>query len=153
MFQLYVSGLAEGRSSVLKGDIIKCIWKARQYSGRVDSTEQLCINMEIHSIFHRLFNVNIDRIEHGLFTFTRTPFRASHTGIGMAPQHMHQSMLMPTNNDTNKQVRLELTTLTLSELCWTSGLLNIEQKKAVHEIIKDSCRPMPYIVFGPSGTG
>ena len=70
--------------------------------------------MKFHSTFHRLFNVNIDRIEHVRFTFTRTPFRTSHAGIGMAPQHMHQSMLMPTNNDTNQQVRLELTVLTVS---------------------------------------
>ena len=54
----------------------------------------------------------------------------------MAPQHMHQSMLMPTNNDTNQQVRLELTVLTVSELCLTSGLLNTEQKEAVHEVVK-----------------
>ena len=76
-----MSDLAEGRSWVLKGDIIKCIWKARQYSGRVHSIEQLCINMELHSIFHRLFNVNIDRIEYVRFTFTRTPFRTFHAGI------------------------------------------------------------------------
>ena len=88
IFQVYVSGLAEGKSSVLKGGIIKCIWKARQYSGRVHSIEQLCINMELHLTFHRLFNVNIDRIEHVRFIFTRTPFRTSHVGIGMAPQHM-----------------------------------------------------------------
>ena len=53
MCQLYVSGLVEGRSSVLKGDIIKCIRKARQYSSRVHSIEKLCINMEFHSTFHR----------------------------------------------------------------------------------------------------
>ena len=96
--------LVEGRYSVLKGAINKCIWKARQYSGRVHPIEQLCINMELHSTFHRLFNVNIDRIGHVCFIFTRTPFRTSHAGIGMAPQHMHQLMLMPTNNDTNQQV-------------------------------------------------
>ena len=50
-------------------------------------------------------------------------------------------------------MRFELTALTVSELCWTSGLLNIEQKKDVHEIVKDSYRPMSYIIFGPSGTG
>ena len=71
----------------------------------------------------------------------------------MVPQHMHQLMLMSTNNNTNQQVMLKLTTLMVSELCWTSGLLNIEQKKDVHEIVKDSYRPMSYIIFGPSGTG
>ena len=81
MFQLYVSGLAEGESPVLKGDIIKCIWKARQYSGRVHSIEQLCINMEFNSTLHRLFNMNIDRIKYVRFKFTRTLFRTSPTCI------------------------------------------------------------------------
>ena len=81
------------------------------YSGRVHSIEQLCINMEFNSTFHRLFNVNIYRIEHVRFTFRRTPFRTSHAGIGMTTQHIHQSMLIPTNNDTIQQLRLDLEAL------------------------------------------
>eukprot|EP00536_Pseudo-nitzschia_multiseries_P004753 jgi/Psemu1/323598/estExt_fgenesh1_pg.C_820004 len=121
-FQLHVSGLAEGRPSVLKGDIVLCYWKSKEYRGRVVAIEQLDALIEFHESFHLQFHVGVDRVEKVRFTFTRTPFRTN------------------TNTNTN-----------------TGGgggpALNKEQKDAVCEIVKGTLRPLPYIVFGPPGTG
>jgi hypothetical protein len=156
-FKLYVSGLAEGRPSVLRGDIVKCIWKSKQYSGRVYTIEQLNVILEFDKSFHQNFNVNLDRIEHIRFTFGRTPFRTAHAGIVAAPQTMSRSMLMPTNDTFYQQVRNERSNCPTTEsgFRWTSptASLNAEQKQAVHEIVKGTYRPMPYIIFGPPGTG
>eukprot|EP00592_Proboscia_alata_P017733 CAMPEP_0194400692 /NCGR_PEP_ID=MMETSP0174-20130528/127375_1 /TAXON_ID=216777 /ORGANISM="Proboscia alata, Strain PI-D3" /LENGTH=399 /DNA_ID=CAMNT_0039197277 /DNA_START=298 /DNA_END=1495 /DNA_ORIENTATION=+ len=63
LFKLYVSGLAEGRPSVLRGDIVLCLWNKKEYRGRVTATEQLDVLLEFHPSFHRSFDERLDRVE------------------------------------------------------------------------------------------
>ena len=155
-FKLYVSGLAEGRPSVLRGDMVLCTWKGKQYRGRVFAVEQLDVLLEFHSSFHKNFNVNIDKMELIRFTFSRTTFRTAHHGTRGAPKNMGASMLMPKKmhvESIKTQGRQNQPRKVPPSFAWTSRTLNDEQKLAVTQISKGEMKPLPYIIFGPPGTG
>lgn len=156
-FKLFVPGLAEGRPSVLRGDIVICNWKGKQYRGRVASVELLDVLLEFHQSFHKSFNVNLDRVELVRFTVSRTTYRTSHQGCELAPVNMTPTMLMP--QQIHKQ-RIEAsnhqraaTRIVPNQFAWATWSLNPEQKNAVQQVALGVLRPMPYVIFGPPGTG
>lgn len=155
-FKLHVEGLAEGRPSVLRGDVVECTWKGILYRGRVVKVHLLDVLITFHPSFHEKFDTNIDRIDLVRFTFSRTPFRTSHHGVRCAATKvMGPRMLMPSVNHTKEVVNLQLRSQRFSrpDYRWTTGLLNPEQKEAVKQIVRGELRPLSYLIFGPPGTG
>jgi hypothetical protein len=156
LLKLSVPGLAEGRPSVLRGDTVLCNWMGKQYRGRVESVQLLDVLLQFHNSFHRLFNVNLDRVELVRFTFSRTTFRTSHRGCQLAPSVLRPAMLMPKPLhvsrilDNNHQRTPRMVPEIFS---WASHSLNEEQKAAVTRIATGKLRPLPYVIFGPPGTG
>lgn len=157
-FKLHVAGLAEGRPSVLRGDLVFCSWKGKQYHGRVSTVELLDVLIEFHHSFHMKFNVKLDRVDLVRFTFSRTSIRTSHAGCLLAPSHknMGRRMLMPTTQHVTqirKNAHQQVKRIIPNRFAWTSHNINGEQMEAVKQISQGALRPMPYIIFGPPGTG
>jgi hypothetical protein len=156
LFKMSVPGLAEGRPSVLRGDIVLCHWKRKQYRGRVDSVLQLDLVLEFHDSLHRFFDIDLGRLDLVRFTFSRTSFRTSHQGCLLAPSTMKPAMLMPKPihiqniKDNMHQRKMRILP---KKLAWASRTLNEEQKEAVEQVVRGTLRPMPYVIFGPPGTG
>jgi hypothetical protein len=151
-FVVTVPGLAEGRPSVLRGDIVNLTWNNTLYRARVHTIRLLDVLLDLHVAFHRSFNTAFDSVDLR-FTFSRTIFRTSHNGILKAPETMGVALLLPDaqhrrRNSCAKRCR----ELPLS-INFANRDLNAEQQTAIWAIIQGAIRPLPHIIWGPPGTG
>lgn len=145
---LHVPGLAEGRPSVLRGDTVNVTWNNCMYEGSVKTTRLLEVLIELDRSFHRTFNHTLDKVN-VRFTFSRTTFRTSHEGCSKAPKSMGEYMLTP----TREHWITHYPRIVPNTLQWANPALNLEQRAAVTRIVKGGRRPLPYVLFGPPGTG
>lgn len=160
MFALKVPGLAEGRPSVLRGDFVNLSWKNNLYKGRVHTTQQLQVILEVPLRFANSFNPSVDRVDMVRFTLSRTTLRTSHRAcLELARKNLGPAILEPTraivqqyqNAQLLQQEQAPTTPATLS---FANRNLNPEQQRAVHQMVHDQGgHTLPYILFGPPGTG
>ena len=158
-YTLSVPGLAEKRPSVLRGDLVDVTLQDVLYQGRVVQIQQLDVYLEFDSRFSRKFDPLIDRV-HVRFKFSRTTFRTSHHACQtMAESVLNSSLLMPTEDHID-YLQIQKNKKNgpadvgkIAVLSWANRSLNIEQKEAVQQIINPTLNPLPYIIFGPPGTG
>ena len=143
-----VPGLAERRPSVLRGDLVNITWKGKLYKGRVHQTRLLEVLMELDGSFHKRFNQALDTVD-VRFTFSRTTFRTSHEGCSKAIASMGEHMLTP----KREHAIIPGPRSVPKALKWANRSLNDEQCAAVYKIVEGGRRPLPFIVFGPPGTG
>lgn len=156
LLKLHVPGLAEGRPSVLRGDIVVCKWRGKEYRGRVVSIELLNVVLEFHQSFHKEFHVQTDRVDLIRFTFSRTSYRTCHQGIVSCWKGMTSTMLMPlkVHAERIQQISHQRNERVVPDnILWASPHLNDEQRAAVTQIVKATLRPLPYMIYGPPGTG
>lgn len=145
---LHVSGLAENRPSVLRGDLVNVSWKGFLFKGLVHQTRLLDVLMELDGSFHRKFDESLDTVD-VRFTFSRTTLRTSHEACSKAASMMGKVMLTP--NSEHDVASFER--IMPRSLQWANRNLNDEQRAAVFNILKGKGRPRPFILFGPPGTG
>ena len=149
-YRLRVPGLAEGRPSVLRGDTVFLTFEGKRYLSRVQTVREVEILIAIDKSFGKVFRTDLDTV-YVRFSFSRMTFRTSHTGCLMAPNTMGKQMLFP-SNDTHSNPKLPPRDVPV-DIKWANRDLNEEQKNAVQNILRGSARPLPYIIFGPPGTG
>jgi hypothetical protein len=152
-FSLEVPGLAEGRPSVLRGDLVHITWNRRLFKGRVVQIQLLEIVMEFHKSFSEKYSPAVDLVDVH-FTFSRMAFRCMQEACVRAESSMKETMLLPTEQK-KEEIAADASTKARSvgALSWANRDLNEEQREAVHKIVAGELRPLPYIIFGPPGTG
>lgn len=149
--QLSVPGLAEGRPSVLRGDLVNVTWRKRLYKGRVSQVRQLDVSLDFHPSFVKKFNPSVDRVD-VRFTFSRVTYRTSHEGCVAAESSMGPTLLFP-NPDHIPTADATAERSPTHGILWANRNLNEEQRLAVSSLLEGSLRPLPYVIFGPPGTG
>lgn len=145
---LAVPGLTERRPNLLIGDkVIVC---------RPGGTDR---DIHYEGIIHKIYGEDIlmqfnQEVQDDLageefdvmFTFNRTPLcrmhHAAEIGVLMGTQVLFPSCPIPIPP-----------LLVHDSATFYNPILNDRQKSAVSRIVGARCRPMPYVLFGPPGTG
>ncbi|KAJ1548020.1 hypothetical protein HK096_007020 [Nowakowskiella sp. JEL0078] len=143
-FSIKVPGLAEKRPSILFGDRIfikpSDTKSKTEWEGFVHSIQELRIlvkfNPSFNSIFTKEANFDIR------FSFSRTPIRRMHFGI-LECMKLPKEVLFPSQIPVAKKIIKKIE---------NSGL-NPIQFEAVENIVCRTNGTLPFIVFGPPGTG
>ncbi|XP_051045069.1 RNA helicase Mov10l1 [Phodopus roborovskii] len=124
---LEVPGLAESRPSLYAGD--KLILKSQEYNGHV--IEYIGYVMEIHEEDVTLkLNPGFEQM------YNFEPMDVEFTYNSLAKARVDEIQI-PKARDKE----------------FFNPVLNENQKLAVRRILSGDCRPLPYILFGPPGTG
>nr|XP_026497854.1 probable RNA helicase armi [Vanessa tameamea] len=146
-----ITGLSERRPSLIKGDrvIVNDIRNANapRYEGYIHNIRGNLVLIKFNSQFHDTYDGGDVSIE---FYFSRTTYRRSHHAINLALSNLGPDILFPTRININS---LQIPDENLGKIKWFNPKLNSIQKNAVINILKGECRPMPYVIFGPPGTG
>ncbi|XP_032528460.2 probable RNA helicase armi [Danaus plexippus] len=146
-----IPGLSEKRPSLIKGDrvIVKDIWNESnpEYEGYIHAINGDMVLMKFNSRFHEYYSGSDVSIE---FHFSRAVYRRSHHCINQALSNLGPDILFPSRVITKES---QVSNDVLEDMKWFNPTLNKDQRNAVINILKGECRPMPYIIFGPPGTG
>ena len=147
---LQVPGLAEKRPSVLRGDYVLVTkpGDSRAYKGYAHQIENERVLLRFSERFHRSYvrGLRVDV----QFTVGRMSMRIFHQGVCLAQKRLPPQLLFPralsggSARAGSKDIPPEK---------FTRGGLNDEQAAAVQQIVDFRAAPLPYVIFGPPGTG
>ncbi|XP_068146310.1 LOW QUALITY PROTEIN: probable RNA helicase armi [Drosophila tropicalis] len=159
---LHVENLAERRPSLAIGDVVRAnaIWDVKMdksFEGIVTKVLFDRVLLKFNSHFHDNYNNADHRVE---FYFSRYALRKQHYAIPQAISLFGENFLFPSKLTKRKYPQLDLTLndnddmyLYNSKLTWYNQNLNGIQKRAVFNILRGEADNMPYVIFGPPGTG
>ncbi|KPI94995.1 putative RNA helicase armi [Papilio xuthus] len=146
-----INGLAEKRPSLIIGDrvLVKDIWQnnSPQYEGFIHVIKGDLVLMKFNPQFHETYNGSDVSVE---FHFSRTIYRRAHQAINYAVTNLGIHVLFPSQIITKKP---QVSNDAINTMNWFNKDLNECQKHAITNVLRGECRPMPYCIFGPPGTG
>ncbi|XP_041261262.1 RNA helicase Mov10l1-like [Onychostruthus taczanowskii] len=175
---LEVPGVEEGRPRLIPGD--KVILKTQVYSDHIIEyiayVAEICeedVTLKVNADFERAYNLEPMDVE---FVHCSIPSRRCQLAIQQA-LYLGEKVLFPerlvlqspqaikTQNTTEycavddglkqstQQEIGETVALKQRDGEFFNPVLNVQQKLAVKRILSGECRPTPYLLFGPPGTG
>lgn len=165
---LRMENVMESRPSIIVGDKVyaQCLYddsgmdsqanqKSVLYEGFIHRIKKNRLLIKFSDNFHQRYNGEDYRI---YFKFTRSQFIKQHNAIETVnePKILFPSQVYECTEqlDVSLSPRDELISNYRGRvLPWYNPHLNTIQKKAIECILRGESRPMPYIIFGPPGTG
>lgn len=126
------------------------------YEGVIHEVKKDRVLLKFAENFQQKYNNEDYKIT---FHFSRMPLKKEHHAVELVKRKFPK-ILFPnkiTCNEIQVDVDLNLDNGELrtqsSIIPWFNSSLNIVQKQAVAHILKGVARPLPYVIFGPPGTG
>ncbi|ALC42987.1 armi, partial [Drosophila busckii] len=161
---LQIENLSERRPSLVLGDTVRAYnpWadvntkENKSFEGVIHKVLLNRVLLKFNSNFQDKYNSEDYRLE---FYFSRFSFRKQHYAIGRAQTHLGEKFLFPNKVTKKQHPQLEVTFkddhmfLHDSKLEWFNKSLNSIQKRAVYNILLGEAENIPYVIFGPPGTG
>ncbi|XP_037040158.1 probable RNA helicase armi [Bradysia coprophila] len=161
---LTVQNIAESRPSLVIGDSVKVFspfssqapGQEKGFEGCIHGVKKDRILLKFNDAFHAKYNSEDYNI---YFYFSRTPLRKQHHAIDLIknklPEILFANKVVTKEKQLDVQLNVETGELLLqsSVIPWFNPELNIVQKQAVTNILQGVARPLPYVIFGPPGTG
>ena len=146
-------GLAEKRPSVLKGDTVQVKPAgapplSKRFEGVADRIESEEVGLAFSQAFMQSY-IPGQRVDVH-FVLGRTPLKLFHQGIEQT-RGLRTSIIFPERSDLLDNLR-EPRPLDGCQYSFNRNL-NDEQKRAVRSIVSGEARCVPYVIFGPPGTG
>ncbi|KAF5270326.1 hypothetical protein FQR65_LT05514 [Abscondita terminalis] len=151
ILELDVPGLAEKRPSLVNGDIVNIRIHAdhQAYKGVIRSVNNS--NIWIHGIDELIEVIDTDTELDVSFQLGRLPIERMHTAVDKCFSSGIVDYLFPDEILLNKVL---ITERIRNEDFYNRNICtNIEQRIAVEKIVQNKYGIVPYIVFGPPGTG
>ncbi|KAL1516145.1 hypothetical protein ABEB36_000065 [Hypothenemus hampei] len=152
--EIEVPGLAEKRPSVIKGDVIEVRMPGdhTSYQGIVVRvTEKSVLLGHFNKMLYEILNVYPDLGFQVRFIQNRLQYERMHRAVDIIVNNGYVNYLFPNDNLVPRHIH-ETITLTESDLRNKNVFRNREQYMAISKIINSSDN-LPYIVWGPPGTG
>ncbi len=154
-YSIHVPGLAESRPSVLRGDKILIRCSLGCFEGIVERTEQESAILLLPKRLNEHFTPGL--LVDVRFSFKRMGLRLCHDALNSVEsiseiKKMFEQILFPEQKKLKPKPSL-LKSKKTSSIVWHNRDLNDEQKKAVEGAISGLFRPLPYVIWGPPGTG
>jgi RNA helicase armi len=155
--KLEVKGIAEKRPSLSLGDYIHVTdpfastSQQAPYEGIIHKIENNALLLKFDEQFHHSHGRRDFRIE---FFFSRSSFRKQQHALTVTLKEsgLGFDFLFPEESSLvfcPPQVKVE----EADQIEWFNDSLNEFQKAAVVNILRGEARPLPYIIFGPPGSG
>ncbi|XP_034487234.1 probable RNA helicase armi isoform X2 [Drosophila innubila] len=158
---LQIEDLAERRPSIVIGDSVRATnpfegVDAKSYEGIVHKVLFNRVLLKFNAGFHEKYNGEDYRVT---FHFSRTSIRKQHHSVERIVSTLGEPFLFPNKVTMRSNPQLDVIFkddnmyLYDVKLPWFNTSLNSIQKRAVFNILRGEAENMPYVIFGPPGTG
>lgn len=161
---LTIENLSERRPSLVLGDVVRVVnpWSEsesdqRSFDGCIHKVLFNRVLIKFNPAFQQKYNGEDYRLE---FYFSRFSYRKQHCAVERVVRHLGEKFLFPSNIQLRSKPQLDVElnedsdmVLKQTKLEWYNKSLNSVQKMAVYNILRGEVENMPYIIFGPPGTG